>query len=257
MSPGAALEHAIKKAAEHYAKVGRAELHKQHTPRAFSGRFVGNAPIDFRGWALTEIGTREPLYLEAKHTGDGRLVFGDKGIDAAQLDAMRDAVARRVRAIVVVAFAPPIAEVFAVDAVEVLKFADTPWRSSLSLDWCRAHGELVKVERAPHLRVWFLDCRPHPDKASAHLRVAQERASAEGRVVELYPARGLKGGARADRFRELMQRKPARNAPESERIAWLAEMTELDLERAIAQAKKDQARPVRGNKKRGGWMGGR
>lgn len=257
MTPGAALEYGIRKAAEHYAAAGRAELHKQATPRSHAGRYIGTAPTDFRGWARTEAGTRSPLYVEAKHTTHARLDFDDKGIDFNQLDAMRDAVRRRIRSLLVVELAAPINEVYVVDAAEVVRFAAHPWRASLSLDWLRAHGEVAKFEVEPHRRVWFLDTRVHPDRASARLRVVQERASAEGRTVELYPVKGLNKGAVATTFRDLLRSKPGRDATAAEQLAWLKAFSEWELERNVREAKRTQARTPKQRGKRGGWMGGR
>lgn len=257
MSAGADLESAIQSAAEHYTAAGRAELHKQRTPRAFAGAFIGKAPIDFRGWALTEIGTREPLWLEAKHTESSRLDFKAKGgIEPQQIDAMRDAVQRLIRMLLVVEFAPPIGEVYVVDGRRVVEFAAAPWRSSLSLDWFRSHGEVAKVSPLPHRRVWFLDTRPHRERFDAGLRVVQERAKCEGRIVELYPAPGVNQGSAATAFRELLATKPGRGSTEAERLVWLKRFSEWEMERNLREARKpaNKRKPAKG--KRGGWWSG-
>jgi hypothetical protein len=258
MRPGAALEYGIAKAAEHYTATGRAELAKQQTPRAFGGTFIAGAPVDFKGWYRDERGERPPLWLECKHTVDGRLDFTDDagGIHFTQLDAMRDAIVRRIRSLLVVELAAPIGEVYVVDALHVVKFAAHPWRSSLSLDWLRAHGEVAKFEVEPHRRVWFLDTRPHPDRASARIRVVQERASAEGRTVELYPVKGLNKGAAATTMRELLRSKPGRDATDAEVLAWRNKFSEWQFERDVREAKRTQARAPK-QRKRGGWTGGR
>lgn len=181
MSTGADLENAIMTAARVYQKQDRAELVKQHTPRLHSGFYRARAPIDFKGWANPG---RQPLYIEAKATSDGKVAFtnvGD-GIKEVQFEAMKTAVARRIRMLLVVWFVPEN-EMYAIDAQHVVDFAAIAWRKSLSLYWCRARGDLMRFDGR---RAWFLDAAPHPFQATAEEAV---RAECEGKkVIELFPS---------------------------------------------------------------------
>lgn len=186
MSTGSDLETAISAAARHYANMDKCELAKQHTPRRFDNQHTAKAPIDFKGWYGP---TRQPLYVEAKATSDGVIKFVPKdgdGIKENQLNAMRDAVTRGIRMVLVADFVRE-GEVYVIDVKHVVAFADAPWKKSLSLFWCRAVGELAKVSgEGKHRRVWFLDTIEHPEHAMAGLAIAAEKAKSGS--VELFPA---------------------------------------------------------------------
>lgn len=199
MSTGSDLEFAIAAAAKHYQAVDKCELAKQHTPRLHSGVYQGKASVDFKGWHGVD---RKPFYLEAKATSDGHVAFADvgDGIREKQLDAMRDAVTRGIRMVLVIDFVRE-GEVYVIDVEHVVEFAKAPWRKSLSLHWARAYGEMAKVSvEGKHRRVWFLDTRLHDLHGGAFLAVAAERAQAKGVVVDLYPVEQRPNKARAGRF---------------------------------------------------------
>lgn len=243
-----ALELAVMRAFGHYQITGRGEIAKQHTPRLFGGTFVAPATIDFKGWYGP---TRQPLYVECKATTHTALEFSDKGIRESQLHAIRDAVLRDIHALLVVDFTIEH-ETYVVNAREIVKFADAPWRRSLSLFWLQAFGELAK-ESDRHDRkkraTWVLDTSPHPLREAAYLAVVEEKARAGGRIVELFPAERLrKGPSKAqESFRDLMARKPRRDAPDVEQLRWRNEFSEWELERDIREAKRVAVR----TKKRG------
>lgn len=261
MNAGARLESAIMRAARWYQRAGVAELAKQHTPRAFDGTFTADAAIDFKGWRRMLLDRepygadryREPLYVECKSTAALAIKFGDNGIRLPQLRAMRDAVTRGISMLLVVDFAY-VGEVYAVSAEHVIDFAGKPWRASLSLDWFRARGQVLKQQNrdTPRWCVWFLDGRTHPQFAEAAVVVLHEQNTADG-VVELYPAPSLNTGKRAESFRELLARKPGRDASDAEIIAWRRDFSAFELDRNIREAKRQQARTPKG-RKRGDWM---
>lgn len=247
---GRQAENAILKASRHYALVDRGEVARQHTPQNKYVGYSAKAPIDFRGWFGAD---RQPCGIECKETAEQRIKFSDDKLKQSQVDAMRDSVRRNIQHWLIVDFSTE-GETYRIDAKHVVEFADKPWRSSLSLFWCRAFGELCKVSDrdTDKMAIWWLDTVDHHEKEIAGLAVAAEKARAEGRTVELYPASGLRHGKRDDKFRELMARKPGRDATDLERLRWHGEMSSLTLERDIAEAKRLQARAPK--KRRGGWM---
>lgn len=250
---GRPLEAAVARAAAHYEKLARAQLQKQHTPRGFGGAFIGQAPLDFKGWFEDERGQRPPCAIECKTTSDPRLDFSIQGggIEEQQLDAIRGAFALGVQVWLIVEFSVQ-REVYRVDGRAIVEFAAAPWRASLSLAWMRANGELCKVSDYGHPKraaVWWLDTRLHPERDVAGLEVAAERAHAAGNVVELYPQREKPKAALVS-FRDMMASKPHSCAPESERLAWLNKFSEWQLERDIGEAKRTRAQA---KKRLRGW----
>jgi len=210
MSTGSDLETAILAAARVYQQQDRAELQKQRTPRLHSGTYCAKSPVDFKGWYGPG---RQPIYIEAKATSDGKVSFSDigDGIREKQLEAMRDAAWRSIRMLLVVDFVP-LGEVYCIDTREVVRFADAPWRKSLSLHWCRAFGELAKVEtfntpgmRARKKRVWLLDTQPHEGREAAYRPVVADKQRTNGAVVDLFPVEIAPSRKRAQRFAQRPQ----------------------------------------------------
>lgn len=248
---GRAAENAIIRASKHYALVDRGEVFKQRTPTLQGIGYSASAPIDFRGWFGAD---RAPCNIEVKATQKSFIAFDESnGIRESQLDSMRDSVRRGIAHWLVADF-DGFAETYLVDAKHVVDFAAAPWRSSLSRDWCRAMGDVCKVSDRDTAKmcIWWLDARADEFQSTAALAVAAEKARAEGETVELYPARGLRHGKRDDKFRELMARKPGHAASDVEIIRWRDEMSELDLERNIAEAKSPRGR-AKAKKKLNGW----
>lgn len=251
MSAGAALEHAIAKAFDHYAKVGRASAKKQHNVAMRS-----RAPIDFRG-TVAPIATLEglaaggrSLAIECKETALPSFEMRDDKIDEDERLALDTEQRLGALTYLVVDFTT-VREVYAVTWDKVQAFIAHAWRASLSIDWFRAHGELVpESDRDDPKRrsAWLLDARPHFAQATAYLKVAAEKAAAEGRVVELFPCE--RKPSKVDRFAE----RPAPGTPEHKEY-----IKQLAIE-GMDNATRRAGKPKPGSqfrRKRGGWMGGR
>lgn len=237
MSTGADLESAIASAAKHYQAVDRCELQKQHTPRLHSGTYQGRSSVDFKGWyrddRIGHDGGRNPIYLEAKATSDGHVAFTDKGdgIREKQLEAMRDAVSRGIYMLLVIDFVPE-SEVIAVDVTHVVEFTAAPWRKSLDLKWARAFGEVAKVSvEGKNRRVWFLDTKPHELRDVSYYAVLAEKAKANNRIVELYPAEMKPSKKLADRWAT----RPAPNTPEH--AEYIRKLADEGMRKQIGTAK--------------------
>lgn len=245
---GRTLELAIARAGAHYTKVDKAEIEKQHTPKTFGGTFIGQAPLDFKGWELDARGARVPVRIEAKETGSGRLDFSDKGLKEHQLEAIQDAVNRKPDAdgrkiqVWLVVDMTTEGETYRVDGREVVNFAAAPWRSSLSIDWFRANGELCKVSDRGHPKrhsVWWLNTTLSPYRVVAVLAVAKDKALAEGRTVELYPAaKQMNQGASALDLRAMLASKPKHDASPAEQLAWRDRFSKWQLDRDHREAKR-------------------
>jgi penicillin-binding protein-related factor A (putative recombinase) len=248
---GRALEHAIGAAAVHYKRVDRAEIHKQVTPQTQYVGYSGKAPIDFRGWCRDSAvigGQMRPCVLEAKECNGASLPFGEH-LAQHQVEALLDNHARGILTWLIVDMTLE-REVYRVGGAELAAFVAAPWRSSLSLAWLRAFGELCKESDRDNPRkraVWWLDVGRHPLQAASYLAVAAEKARAEGKVVELYPVRGINKGAAAVTLRELLACKSGRDATDLERLRWQDRFTAWQLEKNISEAKRVAAR----TKKRG------
>lgn len=252
---GRTLELAIARASAHYTLLDKAEIEKQHTPKTFDGTFIGQAAIDFKGWELDARGARAPVRIEAKESGSGRLDFSDKGIKEHQLEAIRDAVRRQLQVWLIVDMTTE-GETYRVDGRDVVEFAAAPWRSSLSIDWLRATGELCKVSDRGHARrhsVWWLDVTLSPYRAVAGLAVAKDKALAAGSIAELYPRRTqMNQGVPALDLRDMLATKPKRDASPAEQLAWANRFSAWELERNHREAKRLQARkPKYGRGRRG------
>jgi hypothetical protein len=76
----------------------------------------------------------------------------------------------------IVAFMPSW-ETHWIPYVELAAFLAAPWRQSLSRDWCRAHGQHVKIGASANGKpmVLFLDMAPYHDRANAAQRVEADR----------------------------------------------------------------------------------
>lgn len=217
---GRVLERALALATKAYAKDGRCELRKQETPTFTRGnevRFARKAPIDFRG---TMQGGRA-IAIEAK------LVTTGASLDLThwppnQQNALGAQHQLGAWTRLVVAF-DEHSETFACDWSALDSFLAAPWRSSLSLDWFRAHAELV--EDGPRSdpqarRCWFLDGAPHGERAQAAARVAAERESALLRAPAQSNVRPHNARARVD------AKAFARMSPDERRAHLFASMDE-------------------------------
>lgn len=244
---GAALEAAVKKGGSRYELLGKAHIKKQHTPMAWDGTFTGTAPLDFEGWALDEKGIKQPVLIECKSTAKTALDFAAKnGVEQHQLYEIQKHVALTEQVWLVVEMSA-LGEVYRVDGRDIVAFADAPWRSSLSIHWLRAHGEICRQTDRGNPKqhaVWWLDARFHPERDIAGLAVAEEKARCEGRVVELYP-RSNKPSTRglAAEFREMFASKPGPDATDAEYLAYVKRMSGCMLERDYRAAKKQAGKP--------------
>jgi penicillin-binding protein-related factor A (putative recombinase) len=176
---GRILERAISRAGVQYRKAGRAEIWKQETPTPIhTDRGVitpGTAPIDFLG---TLAGSGRAIALEAKQVSKGAsfpLVDWSERQRRKLEEKHRFGAWTRL----VIAF-DEHNETFAIDWPALASFLAAPWRESLSLDWCRAYGELVAD--GPRLDaqarcVRFLEGVPHADQVGAAARVLAERSA--------------------------------------------------------------------------------
>lgn len=178
---GRALELAVKRAAVDYRKDGRALLLQQF-PRTATGPggsvvFAGQAPIDFLGaWKID--GEIYGAALECKETAEPRLSLTDekKGLHADQRATIQmfDDFGYDCRVIIDFTGA---GECYIVPWFQIAAFCAAPWRRSLSLRWCRAHGQLVpsiKVD-GDKSKAMFLDAEAHPESEKALLEIWDER----------------------------------------------------------------------------------
>jgi penicillin-binding protein-related factor A (putative recombinase) len=194
---GRPLERAIGRAGRIYQREGRAEIKKLPTPIVTVpelGTFHSEKqPIDFRG---TLAGGRS-IAIEAKLVSRGAALSVHVGTDASdahltskQQEALREQHQFGAWTRLVVAF-DEHGETFAIEWPPLDAFLEAPWRKSISLEWCRAYGELVPD--GPRLDVKaracrFLDGRPHEDRELALAHVLEERSKALVREATRPPA---------------------------------------------------------------------
>jgi penicillin-binding protein-related factor A (putative recombinase) len=182
---GRILERAIARAAKRcYAE--RCELRKQETPTATSTErgvfYSASAPIDFLG-----VLEGRACAIEAKQVKRGALLriythaqSSNVKWTSPQQEAMRRQHALGAWVRLVIAF-DEHGETFAIDWPALAVFLANPWRKSLSLDWCRAYGELVpdgpRFDAKARV-VRFLEGVPHDARALALAAVLEERSKA-------------------------------------------------------------------------------
>ncbi len=78
-------------------------------------------------------------------------------------------------------------EIYRVPFASLDGFLAAPWRASLSIQWLRAHADLVMVSMSGKTRyAWVLDVKQHAERFTAYLAVTEEKARAAGHVVELF-----------------------------------------------------------------------
>jgi penicillin-binding protein-related factor A (putative recombinase) len=186
---GRPLEHAISRAAKRYYS-DHCEIRKQETPTATSVElgvfYSSSAPIDFLG-----VIEGRACAIEAKQVSKGASL--SLHIDADPVDRVRDVdfTEAQQKALghqyqlgawtrLVVAF-DEHNETFAIDWPPLAAFIANAWRGSLSLEWCRAYGDLVPD--GPRLDVKaracrFLEGRPHEDRELALAHILEERSKA-------------------------------------------------------------------------------
>lgn len=211
MSRGNALELGIKHAGAAYRRVRRAAVLKQEPRRLWDGTPAGKAPVDF-------LGTREgrALAIEAKETDSDRFEMRDDHLAPAQIKTCDELLACGFEVWLVIDFTKH-AEVYAIPWQEVARFLTAPWRSSLSLDWCRAYGLLLPEEfrgDEKRRRTLFLDGARHADAAVALAAVNAEKSAAEAGTAPERAPRASK------RQLELAARTAARPHPTREREAY-------------------------------------
>lgn len=175
---GRPLERAVARAARAYLAAGRCELRKIPTPVVTAGdgeKIRQPAGLDFRG----VLAGGRALVLECKEHEGSSLPL-DKFPAHQQAEARRLAeLGADVRLVVALEDAR---ETFSIPFAGALNaFLLAPWRQSISLDFCRACGELLPDaprERPDSRSCLFLDGREHPARAAALLAVEGERARA-------------------------------------------------------------------------------
>lgn len=249
---GRDLEKAIARASQQYRRLGRrCILVKQETATATraDGSMVytrKGAPCDFLG---AVDGT--PWAVEAKSIGGDSFPLEERREDQRRhLQILHD---NGFKVWLCIEFTDH-QEVFLVGWEAVVEFLRAPWRKSLSLQWCRAHGILLPENSTggENRKVLFLDGLDHPRGEECRGTIRDEQARSPvislAAPVELPPR---KPTAKASAFRDLLARKPPRDAPEVERLRWANEMSAMQLERDFAEARRKQART-----KRRGWAGG-
>jgi penicillin-binding protein-related factor A (putative recombinase) len=175
---GRSLESAVGKAAKLYERQGRCFLHHRPTPTRQRNDgtvvYAEKAGVDFEG----HDGEARALYVECKETRGKSFPLVD--LTDGQRRFMDARHRMRARCLLVVDFTA-IGETYAISWEHVQAFLLNPWRESLSLDWCRAFGQLVPNADGVCL---FLDGVPH--MAATECMAAVEAEKARPRQAKLF-----------------------------------------------------------------------
>jgi recombination protein U len=171
---GKVLEGAVILGCREYERQGRASVFHRPTKRVWDARrnsyvYLEKAGCDFSGnvdgIAIT---------FEAKETAGDSLPLAN--IKPHQVDALF-ANRKGISGLVVGFMSYDPLEVYWIPYPALADFLANKWRESLSRDWCRAYGELCRLETnaAGKLRVMFLATAPHELRADALAAVTIER----------------------------------------------------------------------------------
>ncbi len=220
---GRQLELAVKRAAVDYRKARRCVLLQQY-PRTATGRdgeliYAGSAPADFLGAIASNVDDARALAVECKEVNGSSLPLSR--LDDEQRMAL-DVLHQLGALVYLVVDFVPVEEVYVIDWRHVAEFRSAPWRESLSLAFCRAHGLLVpEVNRdgkAGYRRALFLDGKEHPLAEAARRTIAAERDKAQagaGRVgVDAAAETPARPSAASKRLQQRMATRPAPGSPE-------------------------------------------
>lgn len=194
---GRLLESATGKAAVLYRRTGKADVFHRATPmrqRGGSYFYAQRAGCDWNG--VLQGGTA--FTADTKQTEGESLPLAN--IHQHQIDTLERTHKLGGVAGLIVGFAKgdQLGECYWIPYIELRQFLDTKWRESLSRDWCRTVGSLIRVEGG---RVLFLDYAAHPDKNAAIARVNAERLAQP--VGELFSSEEETKPSR--RVRELLE----------------------------------------------------
>lgn len=181
---GRQAERAVGLACVHYRRAGRADIAKQATGmRRVGGTYVHTtkASIDFKG---TLAGGRS-ISIEVKEHDGVSFPLNESTLSTSQRQAL-DLAATIGGEVLFVVDLPDQNETYVMQWVDVQRFITAPYRASLSLQWMRTHGQLCNVtqrDRPNHRAIWFLDAKAHPERETAYLAEAAERAKSP--LIEL------------------------------------------------------------------------
>jgi penicillin-binding protein-related factor A (putative recombinase) len=221
---GRALENAISKGFAFYRKRNRADGKKLATPMRFlrgKWRHVETSGSDFEG---VEAGGRA-LVIEAKETAETS--FPLSKLSENERDYLTERHRFGARALLVIDFTL-LNETYAISWEHVAMFLANPWRESLSLDWCRAFGQIVPNQNGVCL---FLDGVPH--MAAEECMAAVEAEKARPKQI---PLLDRKPSAKALELRERLNR-PSPKTPEEAR-ARILEAADAGMRRVAKGGKK-------------------
>jgi penicillin-binding protein-related factor A (putative recombinase) len=223
---GRALENAISKGFAFYRKRNRADGKKLATPMRYlrgKWRHVETSGSDFEG---VEAGGRA-LVIEAKETAETS--FPLSKLSENEREYLTERHRFGARALLVIDFTE-LCETYAISWEHVAMFLANPWRESLSLDWCRAFGQLVPNADGVCL---FLDGVPHI--ASSECMAAVEAEKARPRQAKLLDA-PKKISAKQREFRERLNR-PSPKTP-AEARARILEAADAGMRRVAKGGRK-------------------
>jgi penicillin-binding protein-related factor A (putative recombinase) len=220
---GRALENAISKGFAFYRKRNRADGKKLATPMRFlrgKWRHVGTSGSDFDG---VEDGGRA-LVIEAKETAETS--FPLSKLSENERDYLTERHRFGARALLVIDFTA-LNETYAISWEHVAMFLANPWRESLSLDWCRAFGQIVPNADGVCL---FLDGVPH--MAATECMRAVEAEKTRPRQAKLFE----RTSAKKLELRERLNR-PSPKTP-AEARARILEAADAGMRRVAKGAKR-------------------
>lgn len=232
-----ALECAVSKAFDHYEAIGRASAKKQHNTAMRT-----RAPIDFRGTVAAVLVNNQParsIVIECKEVAGTAFPLNDDHISERQRTALDSELRLGATALLVVDFTEQ-RECYAVLWKSVQHFLKAPWRASLSIDWFRDVGELVPNsdrDNPKRRAAWVLDSSPSEWRVAAGLKVAQEKAEANGKTVALFPVEQKPSINRAKRFAE----RPRPGTPEHKE--YLIECANAGMKRQMGTRKPMFGKP--------------
>ena len=241
---GRALELAIGRAARNYRKENLCILIKQEVRTIRDGanlRMVGAAPVDFLGCLY---GGRA-LARECKETDQASFPLAN--LDADQRYALNCLHDFDADVALIIDFSR-VGEVYSIPYLHILDFLKSPYRASLSLDWCRAYGlllpEISRDEADGPRHCLFLEGKPHADHDAAFARVTAERATSPvldldkaADIREAKPPRVSRRSLERKAYGEMMGRQPDKRRDPEAHARWVRDeftLWELRAQREAA-----------------------
>jgi penicillin-binding protein-related factor A (putative recombinase) len=224
---GRHLENAIEAGLKVYRIKRRADGEKRHNGnRMIKGRWmpVISSGADFSG-GLAPNG--RGFHVEAKETGRTALPISDISDDEIKHMNRHHAIGEL--CLLVVDFTA-LCETYAISWEHVAAFLINPWRESLSLDWCRAFGQVVPNSDGVCL---FLDGVPH--MAATECMAAVEAEKTRPRQAKLFDA-PKKISAKQAELRERLNR-PSPKTP-AEARARILEAADAGMRRVAKGVRK-------------------